>query len=110
MNVQYDKSIEEYIGKINVAKGDDSYLNLTAMMNLLDKKLYLGEANLYDKLVCIDIPEEEANNIKIALSEQTSELSNKDDIKDIAKIVTDTINDKLDKKMFTSQKNCSKYR
>lgn len=104
VNVQYDKSIEEYIGKINVAKGDDSYLNLTAMMNLLDKKLYLGEANLYDKLVCIDIPEEEANNIKIALSEQTSELSIKDDKKDIAKIVTDTINDKLNKKMFTSQK------
>ena len=42
-NVQYDKEIEEYIAKVDVQKGQDPYLNLTAMINLLDKKVYIGE-------------------------------------------------------------------
>ncbi len=104
INVQYDNSTEEYIGKINIEKERDSYLNLVAMINLLDKKLYIGEENLYDKLICIDIPEENINEIKIALSEEDNTLSDSNDIKKVAKIVTDTINDNLDRNMFTSQK------
>lgn len=102
-NVQYDKEIEEYIAKVDVQKGQDPYLNLTAMVNLLDKKLYIGESNLYDKLICIDIPEEQINNIRVALSEQSNNL-NTDDLKNITKIVTDTINNELKADMFTSEK------
>lgn len=102
-NVQYDKEIEEYIAKVDVQKGQDPYLNLTAMINLLDKKLYIGESNLYDKLICIDIPEEQINNIRVALSEQSNNL-NTDDLKNITKIVTDTINNELKEDMFTSEK------
>ena len=102
-NVQYDKEIEEYIAKVDVQKGQDPYLNLTAMINLLDKKLYIGESNLYDKLICIDIPEEQINNIRVALSEQSNNL-NTDDLKNITKIVTDTINNELKADMFTSEK------
>lgn len=102
-NVQYDKEIEEYIAKVDVQKGQDPYLNLTAMINLLDKKLYIGESNLYDKLICIDIPEEQINNIRVALSEQSNNL-NTDDLRNITKIVTDTINNELKADMFTSEK------
>ena len=102
-NVQYDKEIEEYIAKVDVQKGQDPYLNLTAMINLLDKKLYIGESNLYDKLICIDIPEEQINNIRVALSEQSNNL-NTDDLKNVTKIVTDTINNELKADMFTSEK------
>lgn len=100
LNVQYDNSIEEYIAKVNVEKGTDSYLDLTAMINLLDKKIYVGEKNIYNKLISIDVPEESINEIRIALSES----NNSSDIKEVSKIVTDTINDNLDKEMFTSQK------
>ena len=102
-NVQYDKEIEEYIAKVDVQKGQDPYLNLTAMINLLDKKLYIGESNLYDKLICIDIPEEQINNIRVALSEQSNNL-NTNDLKNITKIVTDTVNNELKAEMFTSEK------
>ena len=103
LNVQYDKEIEEYIAKVDVQKGQDPYLNLTAMINLLDKKLYIGESNLYDKLICIDIPEEQINNIRVALSEQSNNL-NTNDLKNITKIVTDTVNNELKAEMFTSEK------
>ena len=103
LNVQYDKEIEEYIAKVDVQKGQDPYLNLTAMINLLDKKLYIGESNLYDKLICIDIPEDQINNIRVALSEQSNNL-NTNDLKNITKIVTDTVNNELKAEMFTSEK------
>ena len=43
VNVQYDLNTKEVLGKVKVNNDEDSYLDLQLLVNLLEKKLYIGE-------------------------------------------------------------------
>ena len=58
VNLQYDRAKKQAVIFANVTKGTSKYLNLKAMADLTEKYAVIGEDNLYNKLVKVDLPEE----------------------------------------------------
>ncbi|MBO5477661.1 MAG: zinc ribbon domain-containing protein [Clostridia bacterium] len=102
VNLQYDLSAKEIFAKAKVKQNDVTYLDGQMFMNILEKKIYVGETSIYDKLISVDIPEETLTTIEDALAEV--ELRDKSTANTIAKSFANAINNNLDKEYFSSEK------
>lgn len=103
-NLQYDLDTREIIAKAKIDKGSDSYLDGQIFMNILEKKMYIGEANLFDKLISIEIPEEALTQINEIWGEDEQLTVDKSVAKTAAKRFSKAINDNLLDEYFSSQK------
>ena len=102
-NIQFNKNDGKYMVALDVDKNSDSYLKLDAFANLVDKKLYLSEENIYSKGLTIDIPEEIANKINEQLNSNEGIIDNDLKNKITEKVYSAMVNNLLPE-YFTSQK------
>ena len=103
-NLQYNLDTREILAKAKIDKGSDSYLDGQIFMNILEKKMYVGESNLFDKLISVDIPEEALTQIDEAWGKDEEITINKSVAKKAAKRFAKAINDNLLPEYFSSQK------
>lgn len=103
-NIQYDLDTREVLAKAKIDKGSESYLDGQVFVNLLEKKIYVGETNLFDKLVSIEIPEEVLDAVEEVWDEDEELTVDKSVAKKAAKRFAKAINDNLLPEYFSSQK------
>lgn len=103
VNIQYDLNTNEVLGKVKVNNDEESYLDLQLLVNLLEKKLYIGESNIYDKMISIDIPDEALDNIE-SEDDDGSLIIEKINRNTASKRLTKAINNSLSKDLFANEK------
>ena len=103
VNVQYDLNTKEVLGKVKVNNDEDSYLDLQLLVNLLEKKLYIGESNIYDKMISVDIPDEALDDIE-SEEDDGSLIIEKINRNTASKRLTKAINNSLSKDLFANEK------
>lgn len=103
-NIQYNLETREILAKAKIDKGSKSYLDGQVLMNLLEKKMYVGESNLYDKLISIEIPDEVLDSVNEVWEEDEDLTVDKSVAKKAAKRFAKAINDNLLPEYFSSQK------
>lgn len=103
VNIQYDLNTNEVLGKVKVNNDEESYLDLQLLVNLLEKKLYIGESNIYDKMISIDIPDETLDNIE-SEDDDGSLIIEKINRNTASKRLTKAINNSLSKDLFANEK------
>lgn len=103
VNVQYDLNTNEVLGKVKVNNDEESYLDLQLLVNLLEKKLYIGESNIYDKMISIDIPDEALDDIE-SEDDDGSLIIEKINRNTASKRLTKAINNSLSKDLFANEK------
>ena len=103
-NVQYNLDDQQVIFGLNLDKSKDSYLALKTMADLKQNQVYVGEANIYDKLISAQIPEEYQEVIKEYVGEDGLSASDKAVAKKAAKKIYTTLNNNLSKDLFKTEK------
>ena len=102
VNVQQDKAAQKILTKLNIDKGSDSYLKLSAGVDLANKMGYVGEENIYDRTVSAAIPDEYADII-INNLESNNVFVDANAANKVASIVANTINSKLKNEYFSKE-------
>lgn len=103
VNIQYDLNTNEVLGKVKVNNDEESYLDLQLLVNLLEKKLYIGESNIYDKMISIDIPDEALDDIE-SEEDDGSLIIEKINRNTASKRIVKAINNSLSKDLFANEK------
>lgn len=103
VNIQYDLNTNEVLGKVKVNNDEESYLDLQLLVNLLEKKLYIGESNIYDKMISIDIPDETLDDIE-SEEDDGSLIIEKINRNTASKRIVKAINNSLSKDLFANEK------
>ena len=102
VNVQQDKAAQKILTKLNIDKGSDSYLKLSAGIDLANKMGYVGEENIYDRTISVAIPDEYADII-INNLESNNVFVDANAADKVASIVANTINSKLKDEYFSKE-------
>ena len=102
VNVQQDKAAQKILTKLNIDKGSDSYLKLSAGIDLANKMGYVGEENIYDRTISVAIPDEYADII-INNLESNNVFVDANAANKVASIVANTINSKLKDEYFSKE-------
>lgn len=100
-NLQYDLEAKEVMAKAKVDIARESYLDAQVFVNLLEEKVYLGETNLYDKLISVEIPEETMTQIEELMGEDDQLTVDKSVAKTAAKRFSEAINNSLASEYFS---------
>ena len=103
VNIQYDLNTNEVLGKVKVNNDEESYLDLQLLVNLLEKKLYIGESNIYDKMISVDIPDEALDDIE-SEEDDGSLIIEKINRNTASKRIVKAINNSLSKDLFANEK------
>lgn len=104
-NVQFDLEKEQALIKVKVDQNNNSYLDLNLFGDLKDKKAFLEEKNLFNKIVGVDIPDDVIEQINEVIDIEN--LATKDTSKErkaMSKTLIKAINDNLESSYFSKNK------
>ena len=102
--VQYDRAAQQAVVDLNVTKGEEKYLNLKAMGDLVAKVAAAQESNLYSKMVKADIPDEFYEGLEEALGKDYTFETDAAANKKAAKILYSTIESNIKPEWFSKEK------
>lgn len=102
-DIQYDINSKVALAKVNIDKNTDSYLKGKAYANLSEKKLYVTEENLTDKIINFNISDSIETQVQEVIEESGIQNINKDTAKAVANKVYKAISNNLPKQYFSSQ-------
>ena len=101
LNAQCDIPAKQMVYGLSIDQNTDSYLAAKAMLDANNNTVYIGESNLYDKNIKLDVPEEYKETLNEIFDQTAS--ADKSAQKKAANKIADAINNNLTEDMFTKE-------